>query len=174
MAAETSDVKPWTIRGIPPEERNAAVAAADRADMTLGEWLVRAIRTEIQQEKQASRAPVPVGQPVSDGQTSLADVERIAASVRGLAEAGVPISKTQASRIYGALLAKLPARGRSGGNGQIAPVSDETHSASDGDPSNGVARGQAAKLRPEDAAELAAQLEEEEGRIGPESGMPTG
>ena len=27
---------PWTIRGIPPEERNAAIEAAKRSDMTLG------------------------------------------------------------------------------------------------------------------------------------------
>ena len=109
MADEMSDsVKPWTIRGIPPEERNAASEAAKRSDMTLGEWLRRAIRTEIQQGLQATRSPVPVGQPVSDSRTELAAVERIAASFRDLAVAGVPVSKAHASRITRALVAQLP------------------------------------------------------------------
>ena len=109
MAAEMSDnIKPWTIRGIPPEERNAASEAAKRSDMNLGEWLRRAIRTQIQQELQSSRAPVAVGQPQSDSQTGLSDVERIAASFRDLAAAGVPISKASANRLCAALLAPLP------------------------------------------------------------------
>jgi hypothetical protein len=33
-AADTTDrVKPWTIKGIPPEERNAAIAAVEREDL---------------------------------------------------------------------------------------------------------------------------------------------
>ena len=37
-ALETTDrVKPWTVKGIPPEERNAAIAAADRDGLTIGE-----------------------------------------------------------------------------------------------------------------------------------------
>lgn len=44
-------VKPWTVKGIAPEERNAAIAAADRADMTIGEWLTRAIRTQVQADQ---------------------------------------------------------------------------------------------------------------------------
>lgn len=99
---------PWTIRGIPPEERNAAIEAAKRSDMTLGEWLRRAIRTEILKENQSSRAPVPVRQAMSDSQTALSDVERIAAYFRDLAAAGVPISKTHAARITRALVDRLP------------------------------------------------------------------
>jgi hypothetical protein len=99
---------PWTIRGIPPEERNAAIEAAKRSDMTLGEWLRRAIRTEILKENQSSRAPVPVRQALSDSQTALSDVERIAASFRDLAAAGVPVSKGHAAKITRALVERLP------------------------------------------------------------------
>src|SRR4051795_12629284 len=93
MSEDLSDsgVKPWTIRGIAPEERNAAGEAAKRAGMNLGEWLSRAIRAQIQSDNQASRAPVPAE---ADSQTALSDVERIAASFRDLAAAGVPVSKT--------------------------------------------------------------------------------
>lgn len=109
MPDELSDsVKPWTVRGIPPEARNAAIEAAKRSDMNLGEWLDRAIRAQIQQEIQSVRLPVPVGQPVSDSQTALADVERIAASFRDLAAAGIPVSKAHAARITRALVAQLP------------------------------------------------------------------
>lgn len=111
MDAETSDnIKPWTVRGIPPEERNAAGEAAKRVGMTLGEWLRRAIRTEIQQEAQAARAPVLVRQTVSDSQAALSDVERIAASLRDLASAGVPIAKGHAAAITRALVGRLPPR----------------------------------------------------------------
>lgn len=41
-------IKPWTIKGIPDEERNAAIAAAGRERMLIGDWIVRAIRTQIQ------------------------------------------------------------------------------------------------------------------------------
>jgi hypothetical protein len=53
---ETADrVKPWTIKGIPPEERNAAIAAADREGLTIGEWLTRTIRMQVQADHQSDR-----------------------------------------------------------------------------------------------------------------------
>jgi hypothetical protein len=137
MADETSDnIKSWSIRGVPPEERNAALAAADRSDMNVGEWLRRAIRTQIQQENQANRAPVAVGPVVSDGPTSLSDealakVERIAASVRDLAAAGVHPSKTAADRLHNALLKQLPSAGKAQKSDKSAPTSDKLPEASD-------------------------------------------
>jgi hypothetical protein len=38
-------VKPWTIKGIAPGRAKRSVAAAQRADMSIGQWLTRAIRT---------------------------------------------------------------------------------------------------------------------------------
>jgi hypothetical protein len=57
-------VKPWTIKGIAPEERNAAIAAAEREGLTIGEWLTRAIRTQIQADHQANRMSSIVDQQV--------------------------------------------------------------------------------------------------------------
>ena len=48
-------IKPWTIKGIAPEERNTAIAAADRQGATIGEWLSRAIRTQVQSDHQSER-----------------------------------------------------------------------------------------------------------------------
>lgn len=110
--SDTNLVKPWSIRGVPPEERNAAIEAAKRSDMNIGDWMVRAIRTAIQQETQANRAPVPVGQPMSDRQTELLDIERAVTQMRDLAAAGVPVSPRHASRITGAIIATLPKRQR--------------------------------------------------------------
>ena len=96
-------VKPWTVKGIAPEERNAAIAAADRADMTIGEWLSRAIRSQVQSDHQADRAPVPVGNAgisPSDRQSDLSDVERMIALARQIAEVNkspIPRSITRAT-----------------------------------------------------------------------------
>ncbi len=132
MAAEMSDsIKPWTIRGVAPEERNAAGEAAKRSDMTLGEWLSRAIRTEIQQAKQANRVPVPVGQPVgqptADSLTALSDVERIATAMRDMAAAGLPVPKGHAAQVSRALVAQLPQssrRRRTSKSDNLADLSD--------------------------------------------------
>lgn len=43
----TDDPKPWSIRGVHPEVRNAALAAAKCNGVTIGEWLDRAIRSHI-------------------------------------------------------------------------------------------------------------------------------
>ena len=113
MADQASDsVKPWTVRGIPPEERNAASEAAKRSGVTLGDWLQRAIRTQIQQQAGENRMPVPVRQEASDMAANLSDVERIASSFRDMAAAGVPVPKTHAAAITRALVALLPPKAR--------------------------------------------------------------
>lgn len=43
----TDEPKPWSIRGVHPEVRNAALAAAKRDGVTIGDWLDRAIRSHI-------------------------------------------------------------------------------------------------------------------------------
>src|SRR6201985_1853864 len=90
LREDASDrVKPWTIKGIAPEERNAAIAAADRQDMTIGEWLSRAIRAQVQADQRSDRSPVPVdlqGRAGSDRQSDLSSVERMIALARQIAE----------------------------------------------------------------------------------------
>jgi hypothetical protein len=112
MAAEKSDVAPWTIRGVEPEARNAAIEAAKRADMNLGEWIGRAIRTEIQKEKQGGALVPPVRQEALDSPTGLSDVERIVSAMRDLAAAGVPVNEKHAARVTSALVARLPRLGK--------------------------------------------------------------
>lgn len=80
--SDQSDIKPWTIKGIPPEARNAAIAAAEREDQTIGEWISRAIRQTIQADRQVDRAPVPLEQPQvrpSDPAVDLTSLERMMA-----------------------------------------------------------------------------------------------
>lgn len=59
-APANHDAKPWTIKYVSPEDRNAALAAAARASMTMGEWLSRAIRSQIQADHNQDRAPAVV------------------------------------------------------------------------------------------------------------------
>lgn len=59
-APANHDAKPWTIKYVSPEDRNAALAAAARSGMTMGEWLSRAIRGQIQADHNQDRAPAVV------------------------------------------------------------------------------------------------------------------
>jgi hypothetical protein len=89
----SDEVKKWTIKNIPPEERNAAIAAADRADMTIGEWMTRAIRTQIKADLQQDRAPTIV-LPTSDQSApgvDLGEVERMAEVLAKLHQAGAEV-----------------------------------------------------------------------------------
>ena len=102
--AEAPDrVKPWTIKGIGPEERNAAIAAAEREGMTIGEWLTRAIRTQVQADHQSDRAPVIIEQavqPRADREADLAAMERMIALAERIATANkqaIPKSITRAT-----------------------------------------------------------------------------
>src|SRR3569832_1698623 len=95
-ATDTTDrVKPWTIKGIPPEERNAAIAAAEREGLTIGEWLTRAIRTQVQADHRSDRLLVVTEIPASakgDRQSDLADLERMITLAEKIASAnGQPI-----------------------------------------------------------------------------------
>ena len=51
----------WSVRGVSPEARNAATAAAERANVSIGEFLGRAILSQIKadRERGTSVATVP-------------------------------------------------------------------------------------------------------------------
>src|SRR4051812_22517005 len=113
-AADTTDrVKPWTIKGIAPEERNAAIAAAEREGLTIGEWLTRAIRTQVQTDHRSDRLPVPLDPPAnlpSDRQSDLADLERVVELAKTLASAnGEPIPATITRATYSLMREHLKA-----------------------------------------------------------------
>lgn len=71
----------WTIKNVPWEARNAAIAAARRDGMDLGPWLGRAILTAIRSDREADRAPAvlpPVG-PAAPPRPDLGELERMMA-----------------------------------------------------------------------------------------------
>jgi hypothetical protein len=111
---ETTDrVRPWTVKGIPPEERNAAIAAAEREGLTIGEWLTRAIRTQVQTDHRSDRLPVALEPPASlpsDRQSDLADLERVVELAKTLASAnGEPIPPTITRATYSLMREHLKA-----------------------------------------------------------------
>jgi hypothetical protein len=87
---QSDRIKPWTIKGIPPEVRNAAIAAAEREGQTIGEWFTRAIPAFIQQARQQQRLPVRVepdvrpSDPQVDVQADIAALERLVGVVQQL------------------------------------------------------------------------------------------
>jgi len=93
----TDDPKPWSIRGVHPEVRNAALAAAKREGVTIGEWLDRAIRLHVQSSrKQGENTSNNAVRQASD----LSDAERLVSMISRLSEAGAPIPKSVASKAY--------------------------------------------------------------------------
>ena len=57
----TRQTDSWSIRGIPPETRTAALVASRRAGQTIGEWISRAIH---EHAKTATAAPALAGEDV--------------------------------------------------------------------------------------------------------------
>lgn len=111
---ESDQVKPWTVKGIPPEERNAAMAAAKRDGLHIGPWLVLAIRQKIQSDRQKDRAPVPVT-PQSVVRSDLSDVERMIAAAEKLAGvAGGTVPKSVSRPAFAILRDRLRAVQREG------------------------------------------------------------
>lgn len=94
---DPSDVKPWTIKNVAPEERNAAIGAAKRDRMDLGPWLSQAIRQKIQADRQVDRRPVPLEIPTvrpSDPQLDLTALERMVVLAEKVAAAsGKPMPR---------------------------------------------------------------------------------
>ena len=72
------DIKPWTIRNVPPDVRNAALAAAKRRGVDIGELVSRALLSDIQAERQEQRAPAVVPAPVPEPATTPAKSEGFA------------------------------------------------------------------------------------------------
>lgn len=93
----TDDPKPWSIRGVHPEVRNAALAAAKREGVTIGEWLDRAIRSHVKSgRKQGENTSDNAVRQVAD----LSDAERLVSMISQLAEAGAPVPKSVSSKAY--------------------------------------------------------------------------
>lgn len=121
MADQESDDRtpPWTIKGIGPEARNAAIQAAKREKQTIGEWITRAIRSQVQSDRQQDRAPVLVGPvpvvPGTDRASDLDEIERIVGMIKDLSGSGADIPRGVARSAYSVVRAKLAQiRGQTG------------------------------------------------------------
>lgn len=102
------DVKPWTVRGVPPEVRNAALSAAKRSGMGVGEWLDRAIRHYVQHEKNGSlETTKPAQEPASE--TTTREAAELVGLIGELAAAGAPPPKGVAQQAYGLIRERLKA-----------------------------------------------------------------
>mgnify|MGYP000865259703 CR=1 FL=1 len=102
------DIKPWSIRGVPPETRNAAVAAANREEMAVGAWLDRAIRSQVQADRKRQTAPVSVSDTLRlTRQTDLEEVQKVISMISELANAGSPPPKAIARQAYALLRGSL-------------------------------------------------------------------
>lgn len=105
--ASEDRIRPWTIKGIGPEVRNAAIAAAERAKLPIGEWMSRAIRGQVQADRQESRVPVPVRAEAPDRTAELAELERLVALTSTLSGAGAPPPKTVSRGAYSLIRQRL-------------------------------------------------------------------
>lgn len=123
--------KPWTVKGIPAEARNAAIAAAEREGQTIGEWLTRAIRSQVQSDHGRERAPAVV-RPEADPQAELGEIERLVLLTTQLASAtGAPPPKGVTRLQYGLLRDRLQ---RIKGPGPTGKRSGPTEPPSGSDP----------------------------------------
>lgn len=52
------DPKPWTIKNVPTDVRDAATRMAKKDGVQIGEWLSAAIREKIKADKQKGKAVV--------------------------------------------------------------------------------------------------------------------
>ena len=95
MTNETDDIKPWTVKNIPADVRDAAIRMAKKDGVQIGEWLTLAIREKIKGDRQKGRAIVAgsTGGPTLD----LSAVGQIVEMTRALADAGIVPTKRNAS-----------------------------------------------------------------------------
>lgn len=108
--SDRSDLtKPWTIKNISWEARNAAIAASDREGLTIGAWLERAILNTIKSDRQSDRAPVVI-EPPPRPQVDLTSLERLVAMAEKVATAsGRPLPRDIRSKAHRLLKVGLAA-----------------------------------------------------------------
>ena len=112
---ERSGPPPWTIKNIPEDVRYAASEAAKTAKMPIGEWLSRAIRDAIKNDRNAPRGlavipGAPEAVPRVDPEVDLASIERLTKLAAELAVAtGEAPPKTVSRAAYSLIRERLAA-----------------------------------------------------------------
>lgn len=103
-----STIKPWTIKNVPPEARNAAITAAERTGQPIGTWLASAIRVALKTEREGSRALVTAKRREPRPALDIASVERSVSAIAQLAAAtGAPPPPEVSRAAYAALRRSL-------------------------------------------------------------------
>lgn len=102
----TETVKPWTVKSLPPEERNAAIAAAKRDGVTIGDWLARAIRHYVQHGNKPPAATGPEVPEITPEQAR-AEVRELVSLISELSQAGAAPPKSVAAQAYGLIRQRL-------------------------------------------------------------------
>jgi hypothetical protein len=140
MADQSDDeIKPWTIKGVAPEARNAATAAAGREKTTIGEWIARAIRTQVQSDRQKDRAPVVVGPASVAPPVGIDEIERLIAATAELAKAtGEPPPKTVSRAAYAVLRDRLGGAGPTAGRAGLTARPKSRTKPDDGPPTEAI------------------------------------
>ena len=103
----SDDIKPWSIRGVPPESRNAAISAANREKMAIGAWMDRAIRTQVQADLGRQTAPAISSDNDRPTRQTIDDVAKVVGLISEMSAAGAPPPKRVAAQAYGLLKAAL-------------------------------------------------------------------
>jgi hypothetical protein len=118
-------VGPWSLKAVPTQTRQAVIRAAQRENLTVGQWLERRVR-----EWTEAGSPVTVADPRPTGD-DLAVVERVVAAAVALAGApAVPVTfRRRANRLLRESLPPATSRRASGKPKQLAAARP---------PSNGV------------------------------------
>ncbi|MCG7357095.1 hypothetical protein MHL39_10640 [Roseomonas mucosa] len=107
---ESDRIRPWTIRGIPPEERNAALAAAEREDVAIGEWMRLAIRTKIKADRGAKGKGSVAARGGPLPPMDVSEMKDLVALVVQMREAtGEPPPKSVTATVYARLRERLKA-----------------------------------------------------------------
>lgn len=96
MSAQKHAPSPWSIKGIPPQAREAAKEAARREGLTLGAWLVRQIEEASEEAQQAAAAAQPLALPAppKEDPVAVSDPRLLSAleSVAKMLEHGEPFA----------------------------------------------------------------------------------
>ena len=115
LAGQLDPIRPWTIRAVSVEARDLAIGAARKEGVSVGQWLERRIRSWVETDAPVSGAASPgpgtavaLARAKPPAPDTLSEVERIAAAVRYLAAAGLPISKATVAKVTRALVKQLP------------------------------------------------------------------
>ena len=115
LAGQLDPIRPWTIRAVSVEARDLAIGAARKEGVSVGQWLERRIRSWVETDAPVSGAARPgpgtavaLARAKPPAPDTLSEVERIAAAVRDLAAAGLPISKATVAKVTRALVKQLP------------------------------------------------------------------